>query len=207
MLNATEAIGEIVGRNALGRFEGYYRNPAATEQRSRKGWYWSGDLGYRDEAGVFYFAGRTMDWLRVDGENFAAAPLERLFGRFAPATGVSVFGVPDERTVDDQVMAVLELGDPEAFDPEQFDEFLAGQPDLGTKWMPRYVRVVDRLPVTATNKIDKQELRRARWHGGGLVYWRPGRRGPLRPMSPDDASGLDAAFDARRHSGMTDSRR
>ncbi len=112
MVNPSEAIGEIVGRNALDRFEGYYNNPEASDQRSRHGWYWSGDLGYRDESGVFYFAGRTIDWLRVDGENFASAPLERLFERFEPVSGVSVFGVPDERTVDDQVMVVLEMSRP-----------------------------------------------------------------------------------------------
>ena len=40
--------------------------------------YWSGDLAYRDEAGFVYYAGRTADWLRVDGENLAAAPIERI---------------------------------------------------------------------------------------------------------------------------------
>ena len=59
-------------------FEGYYNNPEADAERTRNGWYWSGDLGYRDDDGVFYFAGRTGDWLRVDGENFAAAPVERI---------------------------------------------------------------------------------------------------------------------------------
>jgi fatty-acyl-CoA synthase len=198
MVNAGEAIGEIVGRNALGRFEGYYNNPEATEQRSRNGWYWSGDLGYRDENGVFYFAGRTIDWLRVDGENFASAPLERLLGRFEPVTGVAVFGVPDERTVDDQVMAVVELHDPSAFDPAAFDEFLAVQPDLGTKWAPRYVRVVSQLPVGATNKIDKQRLRQESWRVDDPVFWRPARRDALRLMSPVDGAELEKAIEAHR---------
>ena len=74
LLNAGEAIGELVSRNATSRFEGYYNNPEADAERTRNGWYWSGDLGYRDEAGVFWFAGRNADWIRVDGENFAAAP-------------------------------------------------------------------------------------------------------------------------------------
>jgi fatty-acyl-CoA synthase len=206
MLNAADAIGEIVGRNALDRFEGYYNNPEATGQRSRNGWYWSGDLGYRDDSGIFYFAGRTADWLRVDGENFASAPLERLFGRFQPATGVSVFGVPDERTADDQVMAVLEMAEPAAFDPSRFDDFLSLQPDLGTKWAPRYVRVVDRLPVTATNKVDKQVLRRERWHGAGQMFWRPARRQPLRAMRPEDIAELERAFGQHRQAHRGSSR-
>ena len=85
LLNAGEAIGEIVGRNVVDRFEGYYNNPEADAERTRNGWYWSGDLGYRDDDGVFYFAGRAGDWLRVDAENFATAPVERILARFPPA--------------------------------------------------------------------------------------------------------------------------
>src|SRR5207302_6641198 len=62
-------------------FEGYYNNPEADAERVRNGWYWTGDLGYRDEDGFFYFAGRSSDWLRVDSENFAAAPVERILFR------------------------------------------------------------------------------------------------------------------------------
>jgi acyl-CoA synthetase (AMP-forming)/AMP-acid ligase II len=198
MLNASAAIGEIVGRNALERFEGYYKNPEAESARSRDGWYWTGDLGYRDMDGVFFFAGRTVDWLRVDGENFAAAPLERLFTRYPAARGVAVVGVPDERTVDDQVLAVLEMADPDAFDPGDFDAFLGAQADLGTKWSPRYVRVVAALPVGATNKVDKQALRAAGWRADGPVFWRPARGQPLRLLGQDDAAALERSFAEHR---------
>lgn len=194
LLNAAAATGEIVGRDALTRFEGYYRNAEATAARTRGGWYWSGDLGYRDANGVFFFAGRTADWLRVDGENFAAAPVERLLARCPGVTGVAVFGVPDERTADDQVMAVLELADPGAFDPEAFDAFLDGQRDLGTKWRPRYVRAMRTLPVGGTDKVDRQALRAQRWGGPDPVWWRPDRRGPLEPLLPDDVTELHRRF-------------
>ncbi len=124
LVNADEAIGELVGRNALDRFEGYYNNDEANAARSRAGWYWSGDLAYRDENDVFYFAGRNADWIRVDGENFAAAPVERVIQRFPGVAGVAVFGVPDDHTVDDQTMAVIELADGVEFDPAAFDAFL-----------------------------------------------------------------------------------
>ena len=78
-----------MGRAALSSFEGYYNNPEAEAERTRNGWYWSGDLAYRDEEGIFYFAGRTGDWLRVDSENFAAAPVERILGRFPGAHGAA----------------------------------------------------------------------------------------------------------------------
>ena len=202
MVNADAAIGEIVGRTALDRFEGYYKNPDAEAARTRHGWYWTGDLGYRDEEGVFYFAGRTLDWLRVDGENFAAAPLERLFGRYEKASGVAVVGVPDERTVDDQVMAVLEVADPQHFDPADLDAFLDAQADLGTKWSPRYVRVVRALPVGATNKVDKKVLRAAGWRVDDPVFWRPARGQPLRRLTPDDVAALERSMAEHRGQPM-----
>ena len=121
-----------MGRTALANFEGYYNNPEADAERTRNGWYWSGDLAYRDEEGIFYFAGRTGDWLRVDSENFAAAPVERILARYPGVAGVAVIAVPDVRT-GDQVMAALELEPGRAFDPEAFSAFLAAQEDLGTK--------------------------------------------------------------------------
>ncbi len=83
LLNPAEAIGEIVRRDDQASFEGYYANEEAERVRTRDGWFWTGDLGYRDEEGTFYFAGRGTDWLRVDGENFAAGPVE-LDSRTAP---------------------------------------------------------------------------------------------------------------------------
>src|SRR5579863_4490383 len=74
--NLDQAVGEIVETAPTSGFEGYYKNEEATQQRFRDGWYWSGDLAYRDIDGWLYFAGRSNEWVRVDGENFAAAPVE-----------------------------------------------------------------------------------------------------------------------------------
>ncbi len=193
LLNGADAIGEIVGRNVVDRFEGYYNNPEAEAERTRNGWYWSGDLGYRDEAGVFYFAGRMGEWLRVDSENFATAPVERIVGRFPGASGVAVFAVPDERTADDQIMAAVELEAGVEFDAEAFGRFLTEQPDLGTKWAPRYVRITT-LPVGATNKVDKRPLRAQRWYTDDPVYWRTGPEPKYRRFTTDDLTALEVRF-------------
>jgi fatty-acyl-CoA synthase len=205
LLNGDDAIGEIVGRNVLGRFEGYYANPDAEQDRRRNGWYWSGDLAYRDDEGVFWFAGRTADWIRIDGENFATAPVERVIERLVGLRSVAVYGVPDERNAEDQVMVALELDDSTTFDPVGFAEFLAAQADLGTKWSPRFVRIVERLPVTGTDKIDKQPLRRDRWNTDDVVWWRPDRRRPeYVPFTADDAAMLnDSLAENRRGIGAT----
>ncbi|MEL7208488.1 MAG: AMP-binding protein, partial [Actinomycetota bacterium] len=103
LVNGDEAIGELVNPDVGLAFEGYYANDEATAERLRDGQYWSGDLGYVDEDGHVYFAGRNADWLRVDSENFAAAPVERILHRFEPVVMAAVYGVPDART-GDQVM-------------------------------------------------------------------------------------------------------
>jgi fatty-acyl-CoA synthase len=193
LLNAEEATGEIVGRNGLSSFEGYYANPEADAERARDGWYWTGDLGYRDDDGVFYFAGRTADWLRVDGESFAAAPVERILGRFPGVAAVVVYAVPDPKTAD-QVMAALEPDPGIAFDPEAFAAFLLDQPDLGTKWSPRFVRHVESLPLTASGKVDRKPLRAAGWETDDAVWWRPSAAEPYRRLTAADVAALREAF-------------
>jgi len=195
LLNPAEATGEIVGRNGLSSFEGYYNNPEAEAERTRDGWYWTGDLGYRDEDGIFYFAGRTADWLRVDGENFAAGPVERILGRFPGVAAVVVYAVPDPRTAD-QAMAAVEMDAGVDFDPVAFAAFLDAQPDLGTKWAPRFVRVVESLPLTATRKIDRKPLRSERWVTSDPVWWRPSRDEPYRRLTDDDVAALHDEFRA-----------
>ena len=81
LLNPDEAIGELVNTAGSGAFEGYYASEEANAERMRGGMYHSGDLAYRSEQGFVYFAGRTIDWLRVDGENLGAAPVERVLAR------------------------------------------------------------------------------------------------------------------------------
>ncbi|MGO9027150.1 MAG: AMP-binding protein [Acidimicrobiales bacterium] len=193
LTNGDRAIGELVGRNVSASFEGYYNNPEADADRLRDGWYWSGDLGYRDDKGWLYFAGRGGDWLRVDSENFAAGPIERILSRYPAAVMVAVYPVPDPRT-GDQVMATVELAAGAAFDPEEFHRFVAAQPDLGTKWMPRFVRITTDMPLTASHKVEKHRLRGEHWETDDPVYWQPERGGPYEPMTADRARAARNEF-------------
>jgi fatty-acyl-CoA synthase len=176
LTNPERAIGEIVSRGGALKFEGYYNNPEATAAKVRGEDFFTGDLGYRDSDGFFYYAGRTADWLRVDSENLATGPIEQLLARFPEVHGVAVYAVPDPRT-GDRVMAALETG-PD-FDPDAFLAFLHEQPDLGSKWTPRMLRLVDDLPVTATRKVDKPRLRRQGWDGDRVLELRDGRYHPV----------------------------
>jgi fatty-acyl-CoA synthase len=122
--------------------------------------------------------------LRVDGENFAAGPVETVIARFSGVRALVVYPVPDART-GDQVMAALEYDG--EFDAHAFDAFLAAQPDLGTKWSPRFVRVVDAIPLTATGKVDRNPLRKQKWHTDDPLWWRPEPKAPFGRWTAADA--------------------
>ncbi|OBJ18753.1 fatty-acid--CoA ligase FadD1 [Mycobacterium sp. 1245801.1] len=183
LTNFDEAVGELVNTQGAGPFAGYYNDPGATAERMRHGMYWSGDLAYRDDDGWIYLAGRTADWMRVDGENLAAGPVERILARLPEVSQVAVYAVPDDR-VGDQVMAALVLRPGAQLSPDAFAKFLAAQPDLSPKAWPRYVRINDQLPATATNKILKRALIAAGVTAqDGLLWTRPARGTSYAPVS------------------------
>ncbi|ATQ29282.1 MULTISPECIES: AMP-binding protein [Rhodococcus] len=196
VLNPDEAIGEMINKEGARAFEGYYKNDVADAERIRNGWYWTGDLGYVDEAGFIYFAGRKGDWIRVDGENTSALMIERVLRRHPKVVTTGVYAVPDPRS-GDQVMAAIEVASLTDFDPAELAEFLTGQADLGSKAIPRFVRVSTNLPVTGSNKVLKRELQAQRWHTTELVYRWVGRGAPeYTAMSEADKAALDEEFAA-----------
>jgi fatty-acyl-CoA synthase len=199
LANADGCVGEIVNTLGVGPFEGYYRNDEAMRATTRDGWYWSGDLGYVDDDGWVFFAGRTSDWLRVDGENFPAAPVETILGRHPDVLLASVYGVPDADS-GDQVMVALVLRDGTAFDPAGFADWLDAQADLGPKWQPRFVRLCIALPSTPTNKILTRTLvhekfRSDRVHGDPVLRRLRGGAA-FGPFTGEDEEALRAAFAA-----------
>jgi fatty-acyl-CoA synthase len=174
LANFDDAVGELVNTYGVGGFTGYYNDAVATDERMRHGMYWSGDLAYRDADEWIFLAGRTSDWMRVDGENLAAGPIERILQRLPEINHVAVYAVPDEQ-VGDQVMAAMVLKD--SLTPSQFEAFLADQPDLSPKAWPRYVRINAVLPQTATNKVLKRTLVAEGVAAGDGVLWEREPRG------------------------------
>jgi len=197
LLNADECVGEIVNTAGAGPFEGYYNNEEANAATLRNGWYWSGDLGYLDADGYLYFAGRTADWIRVDGENFPAAPIEAAVARHPDIVQAAVFGVPDV-DAGDQVMAAVLLHDGATFDGAAFAAWLDAQSDLGPKWRPRYVRVARQLPTTGTNKVINRTLSHEKFRrdriGDDAVWVRERGDASYRRFTADDERALYDAF-------------
>jgi fatty-acyl-CoA synthase len=87
------------------------------------------------------------------------------------------------------------------FDIGEFARFLGDQSDLGPKWTPTYVEVVDELPLTQTNKVVKRELVKKRWHAvesstTARIWHRIGKAPDFVPFTSDDARVLRERFEA-----------
>ncbi|HXJ36925.1 MAG TPA: AMP-binding protein [Candidatus Eisenbacteria bacterium] len=196
LVNPEDAIGEIVNVESSGMFEGYWKNDEATTARTRGGRYYTGDLGYRDAQGYVYFAGRDVEWLRVDGENFLARPVEEILERHPDVFLCAVYGVPDAEA-GDRAMVALELRAGATFDPEAFARFVDGEADLSPKWRPTYVRVARELKRSETNKVLKRDLQREGFLGvGGAdpLWWRPRGAAAYEPFTIEALSILRERF-------------
>jgi acyl-CoA synthetase (AMP-forming)/AMP-acid ligase II len=192
LVDAEACVGEIVNTTGVGPFEGYYDNREANERTTRFGWYWTGDLGYVDEAGFLYFAGRNADWIRVDGENFPSGPIEQAIARHPAVLLCAVYGVPDVQ----------------AGDPDEFAAWLDAQGDIGPKWRPRYVRIASAMPTSPSNKILKRTLVHEKYRpdrtGGDIVWVRDRGEASFRVFAGPDADALRGELAASGRSRFWD---
>lgn len=197
--NADMCVGEIVNTAGPGPFEGYYNNPEATSRVTRNGWYWSGDLGYLDADRYLYFAGRTAEWIRVDGENFPAGPIADAIATHPDVVVAAAYGVPDA-DAGDQVMVAVVLRSDATFEPQGFARWIDGTAGIGPKWRPRYVRVATELPGTGTNKIVTRTLTQQKFRldriGSDALWVRERGDSAYRRFGAADEEALQRAFTA-----------
>ncbi|MFJ8816753.1 AMP-binding protein [Amycolatopsis thermoflava] len=166
--------GEIVyrPREPHVMFSGYHRDPEATLATMRDLWWHTGDLGYRDEEGYFYFIDRKKDALRRRGENISSHEVESVLLAFPGVVAAAAVGTPSELG-EDEVLAVVQPEPGQRLDLAGL--FAHCDRSMPHFMVPRYYRVVDRLPVTPTGKVRKADLRdhghRDAWdaHAAGLT--------------------------------------
>ena len=153
------AVGELVLRTALpwAMSHGYHRDAEATAAAWRNGWFHTGELFRVDADGDWFFVDRKKDALRRRGENISSAEVEREILAHPAVLEAAVVAVPSEFGEDD-VLAVVALRPERAVTPRELVDFL--QPRLAHFMVPRYVRLLDRLPRTETHKVQKYLLRR-----------------------------------------------
>lgn len=155
---APDAIGEIVVRPNEPSLmsDGYYGMPEATAASRRDGWFHTGDLARRDPDGYFYFVGRRTDSIRRRGENISAFEVEEVVKLHPAVLDAAAYGVPSELTEDDVMVAVVARRG-HSVDAAELTTFCAAR--MGSHMVPRYVDVVDHLPRTPTEKVEKATLR------------------------------------------------
>jgi len=203
LTNYGKAVGEIINTGGLGNFEGYYKNEEATRKKADGGMFHTGDLAYYrmgEKEGrpvrFMYFVGRTGDWIRKDGENFLSEPIENVLNDYPNVFLSSVYGVPCHQA-DELVMVSLKLKQGEAFDPQDFYNFITAHEGMNAKWWPDFVRILEELPHTETVKISPSELRRKFYNIENVsdpVFWRERGDTSFKPFSSEDYQALKSKF-------------
>jgi acyl-CoA synthetase (AMP-forming)/AMP-acid ligase II len=137
---------------------GYLDDPEATAAvKSNDGWLRTGDLGSIDDAGNLRIVGRSKDMFIVGGFNAYPAEIENALLRHPAVQQAAVIGIPDERLGEvGMAFVVTASGDPA--DAEAIRAW--SKDEMANYKVPRVVRVVDELPINATGKVVKDELRK-----------------------------------------------
>ena len=151
-------MGEICTRpeNPWEILIGYWRQPEYTARAFRNLWYHTGDAGYRDEQGRFYFVDRLTDSMRRRGENISSMEVEDEVNQHPDVVECAVFPIWDEHT-EQEVMAVITPRPGVSIEPAALIEFLDKR--MAYFMIPRYIDFTDDIPKTPTGKMEKYKLR------------------------------------------------
>jgi carnitine-CoA ligase len=151
---ADGAVGELVQRNRAVML-GYYKNEAETARVLRGGWVHSGDLGYRDRNGLFYFVGRAKNIVRRAGENVSSEEVEECLQSHPAIEEAAVTAVADAiRGEEGKAHVVLRPGT--LLSESAIVAWCAER--LADFKIPRYIEFLDTLPRTGPLKIDRSAL-------------------------------------------------
>lgn len=169
-------IGEITLQSPA-LMAGYYKDPDATARALRGGWLHTGDLGYLDEDGFLYFAGRKKEMIRRAGENIAPGEIETVLSEHPAVQEAIVVGVPDPvREEEVKACIILREGRSDAdVPPASIIEHCVER--LAAFKVPRYVEYRRDFPRTpATLRVRRHELATLSPGEGARLYDRMGDR-------------------------------
>ena len=138
-------------------FAGYWKRPDADAKALRDGWYFTGDMGYLDEAGDLFVAGRVDDMIISGGENIHPVEVEEVVARHPRVRDVAVIGEPDDRW-GERVVAFVVPADA-GLTADALDRHCLDSPALANFKRPRRIVFVEAIPRTASGKILRRLLR------------------------------------------------
>ncbi len=158
-------VGELVGKGPQ-VMKGYWNKPEETENALRNGWLFTGDLGYMDEDGCFYFVDRKKDLINVSGYKVWPDEVENVLYTHPAVKEVAVVSSPDPyRGEVPKAFVVLREEYRGKITPEQLIEFCREK--LAAYKVPRKIEIRDDLPKTPVGKILRRVLRDEEWSRGG----------------------------------------
>ena len=141
------------GHNVM---NGYYKNKEATAETITDGWLHSGDVAIRDEDGFYFIVDRTKDMIIRGGLNVYPREIEEVIIQHKAVSLVAVVGMPDEK-LGEEIKAFIVLKESESTTDKEIQSFAKDR--LAAYKYPRHIEFVDSLPMSATGKILKKELR------------------------------------------------
>lgn len=150
--------GELVvrARQANAFSNGYHGLPEKTLEAWRNLWLHTGDRVVRDEDGWWWFVDRVKDSIRRRGENISSFEVEAVLAAHHAVAAVAVVPVPSDLG-EDEVLACIVPRPGAELDPVELIRFC--EPRLAYFAIPRYVELVEELPLTQSGKIEKYKLR------------------------------------------------
>jgi long-chain acyl-CoA synthetase len=162
------SVGEIVIRGWVVMQE-YYKDPQATQEAKRGGWFHTGDLGRFDEAGFLYIAGRKKEMIKVAGQIVYAPEVEAALCKHEAVLEAAVIGIADDMR-GEAVKAFVVLKEGIALEALELKYF--AKEHLANFKVPHTIEIRQSLPKNRTGKIDKEQLKAA---GGPELTFRSGR--------------------------------
>jgi fatty-acyl-CoA synthase len=147
-------IGEIMVKGPI-LMSGYWNKPEVTKEVMKNGWFYTGDLATVDDEGFIYIVDRQKDMFISGGENVYPAEVEKVLLTNPKIFDVAVYGVGDEKWGEVGKASII-LQDNTAMSVSEVMDFLHGK--IGRFKIPKYVEFIDKLPRTATGKIQKHLL-------------------------------------------------
>ncbi len=148
-------VGEIVHRGPNVML-GYYKDPKATEDARKFGWHHTGDLGLIDDHGEVLFLDRKKDMIKSGGENVASVKIEETLMAHPAVLAAAVVGLPHPQW-GEAVSAFIKLKPGVETDEDAIIEHC--RKHLGGFQVPKFIKLLDDMPMTATGKLRKVELR------------------------------------------------
>ena len=142
------------GHNVM---KGYYKKPEANAEALKGGWMHSGDVAYKDEDGYYFIVDRTKDMIIRGGLNVYPREVEEVMMQHKAISLVAVIGIPDEE-FGEEIKACVVLNDGKSITAKEIISWTRDR-IAGYKY-PREIEFLDALPMNATGKILKKELRK-----------------------------------------------